>query len=440
MTRRAAFLLLVVCAMPVAHAQERAPLRLTLKQAIELGLKNNVGVLLAKTGIDEAAGTRERRLAALLPHTVADSLINYQNRNLAVAGISIPGVPLTVPPYSFVDFRVAATQPLVDRQAYHDWKASAKAETGAALTYRDVRDLVVRQTAALYLAGQAAAAQVDAGNARVTTSIALEQMARDQRDQGLATGVDVVRAQVQLARDRQNVLVAANAYQNSLLALARYIGIDFGTAVELGEPLTFEAAVVPGIGDAVARSLLNRADYLSLAAQRDALEEQRRAADARALPKLSVSGDYGAIGRTSGPLPGIGEIQATVTISLFDRDRTGAKREATSLLDRVNEEIADLARGIEQELRKAVLDLQSTEQQVDVMNAAVDLAERELTLAEDRFRNGVSDNVEVVAAQDAVAATRDDRIAALVRHADAKLALARAMGLTEQQFVSGVSP
>ncbi len=436
-----AMLLMLLCVTPVAQAQERAPLRLTLKQAVELGLKNNLGVLLAKSGIDEAAGTRERRLAALLPHTVADSFFNYQNRNLAVAGLTIPNVPTTVPAFSFMDFRVGATQPLVDRQVYHDWKASQKAEDSAALSYRDARDLVVRQTGALYLAGQTAAAELDAGNARVTTSTALEQLARDQRDQGLATGVDVARAQVQLARDRQNVLVAANAYQIALLALARFLGLDLAAKVELSEPLTFAAMSPPVMTDAVQRALSTRADYLALAVERDGLDEQRRATDARGLPKLSVTGDYGAIGRTSGPLPGIGEIQTTVTIVLFDHDRTGARQEISSRLRRVNEQIADLARGIEEELRKAILDLQSAEQQVTVADAAVTLAEQELALAEDRFRNGVGDNVEVITAQDAVAATRDDRIAALARHADAKLALARAMGIGEQLFAGpGSSP
>ncbi len=436
MKHGAALLVVLSLGAPAARADEGTPMRLTLQQAVELAVKNNIGVLLAKAGVDEAAGTRERRLAALLPHTLADSLVNYQNRNLAAVGLSIPGVPTVVPPFSFIDFRVGASQPLVDRQAYHDWRASIRSEAGAALTYADARDLVIREAAGLYLAAQAAAADGDAASARVTTSVTLEQLARDQRDQGLATGVDVVRAQVQLARDRQHLLVTTNAYQNALLSLGRFLGLDLARPIELAEPLRFDRAAAPDIADAVRRALAARADYLALAAQRDALEEQQRATDARALPRLSVSGDYGALGRTSGPLPGIGQIQATVSMTLFDRDRTGALRELGSRLQRVNDEIADLARGIEQDVRKAALDLQSAADQVEVADAAVDLASRELALAEDRFRNGVSDNVEVVQAQDAVAATRDDRTTALARHADARLALARALGASAQAVSS----
>ena len=257
-----------------ATAQDTGGLRVTLKQAVELALKNNLGVLLAKTEIDEVAGTRARRVAALLPRASADSFINWQNRNLAVAGLSIPGVPPVVGPYAFMDFRVSASQVLIDREAYHDWKASARVEAGAASSYQDVRDLVIREAAGLYLASQSTAAEVEAAGARSVTSIALEKLAEDQRDQGLATGLDVVRAQVQVARDHQNVLVTQNAYRTSLLSLARFIGLDLGQPLELAESLTFDHVSAPAVEDALPGALAVRADYQALLAQRDALDEQ----------------------------------------------------------------------------------------------------------------------------------------------------------------------
>ena len=118
-------------------------------------------------------------------------------------------------------------------------------------------------------------------------------------------------------------------------------------------------------------------------------------------------------------MPGIGEIQGTLSITLFDRDRNGEQKQFASRLQRLNDQMDDLARGIEQEIRKAVLDLESTEQQVAVTQQGLDLAQQELRLAEDRFRNGVTDNIEVVTAQDALSSAQDDRITALARHADA---------------------
>jgi outer membrane protein TolC len=419
-----------------AGAQQAMPQRLTLNEAIALALKNNLSVRVAGTEVDELKGTRERRLASLLPHVSGDLLTNRQNVNLAALGFSsIPSIPIptVIPAFNHYDSRFFASQTLLDRQAYHNWKASEKQEQASKLSYQDMRDLVVRETAGLYLDAQAGAAEVEAAESRVTTSQTLEKLARDQHDQGLATAVDVVRAQVQLARDRQNLLVARDTYQTSLLALARFLGLSPGTPLELAEPLQYRRMQAPSIEQALQTALESRSDYRSLLAQRESLIEQQKASRARYLPKLSINGDYGALGTTHA-MAGIGEIQGTLTVTLFDLDRNGERKELESRVQRLNQQIEDLTRGIEQDLRKALLDLDSAENQVNVTEAAFKLAERELTLAQDRFRNGVTDNIEVVTAQDMLASAQDDRILALARHADAGMALARALGATEKTY------
>jgi outer membrane protein TolC len=425
--------LLLGCATG-AIAQQSVSQRLTMKDAITLALKNNLGVLVAGTRVDEAQGTRDRQLALLLPRVNSDILANRQNRNLQVAGISFPGIPTVIGPFSFYDFRVFANQSLIDGQAYHAWKASQSQEQAAKLDYQDTRDLVIRQAAGLYLQSEFDWAEVQAAESRVVTSQALEKLARDQRASGLATGVDVLRAQVQLARDQQNLLAANDSYQTSLLELARFLGLKPGTPLELAEQLRFQHAQVPDLEQALPAALQARSDYRSLAAQREALLEQKKASHARYYPKLSVGGDYGPQGRNFGSMPEIGEIQGTISVTLFDKDRSGESKQLESRLARLNQQTEDLARGIEEELRKAALDLESTEQQVKVTDAAFELAKQELQLAEDRFRNGVTDNIEVVTAQDALAAAQDDRIAALARHADARMALVRALGASEKIY------
>lgn len=432
--RRVAAIALTVAAFAIHTRAQQTPRRLTLEDAIELALKNNLSVRVADTRIEEAAGTRERQLATLLPRVNGDSLANLENRNLAVLGVSVPGIPTVVGPFAYYDFRVAANQPVIDREAFHNWKASQRQEQATKLDYQDARDLVIRETAGYYLDGESALAEVEASGSRVATSEALEKLARDQHDQGLATAVDVVRAQVQLARDRQTLLVARDNYQTSLLILARFLGLAPGTPLELAEHLEFKHVELPDLEQAAQTALAARPDYRSLLSQRDSLVEQQKASHARYYPSFSLSGDYGALGRTFGSMPGIGEIQGTVSITVFDRDRNGEQKQLASRFDRLNDQLEDLARGIEQEIRKAALDLESAEQQVAVTEVALGLARQELKLAEDRFRNGLTDNIEVVTAQDALAAAQDDRIAALARHADARAALARALGATERNY------
>jgi outer membrane protein TolC len=428
-----AMIIVLVCGTTMG-AQQAGPQKLTLNDAIALALKNNLSVRVAGTQVSEAQGTREREFSVLLPRVTGDSFAKLQNSNLAILGVSVPGIPTVVGPFAYYDFRAAANQSLINRQAYHSWKASQDEERAAQLDYQDARDLVIRQTAGYYLAAESALAEVQAAESRVNTSVALKKLAQDQRDQGLATGIDVVRAQVQLARDQQVLLVARDNYETSLLVLARFLGLQPGAPLQLAEQLEFKHVELPSLDQAVQTALLTRPDYRALFSQRESLAQQQKASHDRYYPTFSISGDYGALGRNFGAMPGIGEIQATVSVTLFDRDRNGEQKQLASQAQRLDAQMQDLARGVEEEIRKAVLDLQSTEQQVTVTQQALDLAQKELTLAEDRFRNGVTDNIEVITAQDAVAAAQDDRISALATHADASAALARALGGTEQNY------
>jgi outer membrane protein TolC len=407
-----------------------------MRQAITLALKNNLSVRVAGTQVDEASGTQVRRRSALEPLVTSAAFANLQDRNLQAFGFSFPGfpVPLTTGGFGTYDFRVFAQQPVVDRQAYHSYQSSKRQLDATKLTYQDMRDLVIRQAAGYYLDAQAAAAEVQASESRVVTSRALAKLAVDQHSAGLATQVDVLRAQVQLQRDQQNLLVARDTYQTALLVLQRYLGLRPGAPLELAEQLEFHTIAPPDPEQALPAALEARADYRSLRAQHEALVEQQKASRARYLPRLSINGDYGAFGRNFGAIPGVGQIQGTVTFTVFDRDRKGEQRELASRLQRVDVQIADLERGIEQDLRKALLDLDSAAKQVSVTQAGVDLAESELKLSEDRFRNGVTDNIEVITAQGSLQTAQDDHITALARHADARMALARALGATEQIY------
>jgi outer membrane protein TolC len=406
-----------------------------LHDAIERGLQANLSVLVAETRVEETEGTRTRRLsAALLPRVRGQSYANVQSRNLRAFGISFPGVPEVVGPFSNFDFRVYADQNIVDLQSYRSLKASERALEAGKLDYQDARDLIIRSIAGLYLNSQSAAARVDAAQSRVNTSNILYKLAKDKHDAGTATGVDLLRAQVQLANDRQALLVAQNQYKQSLLALARNLGMRPSTPIELAEPLRYEPKAAPPLDTLLPAALQSRPDYQSLSAQREALLEQQGASRARYLPKLSVNGNYGALGRSIGSAQGLGLIQGQLDVTLFDRDRSGEAQELASRVKRIEEQIADLRLGIEQEIQEALLNLQSASEQVAVAKDGQDLAQRELELAQDRFQSGVTNNVEVSTAQDELARAQENYIVAVSGHVDAKFALARAAGNAEKNI------
>jgi outer membrane protein TolC len=273
----------------------------------------------------------------------------------------LPGIPIpkVVGPFSNYDFRVYAQQNVLDLQSYRGLKASERAVDAGKLDDQDARDLIVRVIAGLYLNAQSAAARVEVAQSRVRDSDALLKLARDKHDTGTATGVDVLRAEVQLANDKQAVLVAENQYKQSLLSLARNLGMNPGAPLELAEPLRYQPLSQPESETLVPAALETRADYLSLDRQRQGLVEQQSANRARLYPKVSINGNFGAIGRSIGGVEPTGLIQGQIDFTVFDRDRKGEAQELASRVKRIDDQIADLRRGIEENLSEAMLNLDS---------------------------------------------------------------------------------
>jgi outer membrane protein TolC len=428
-------LLTVFLSACLVNADDSAkPYPLSIDGAITKGLQANVNVLVAGTKLDEAAGTRERKLSGYLPHVHVETPVAYQTRNLKAQGISFPNVPSVVGPFTSYDFRVYGDQTIFDLQNYHSIKSSDKDQIARKYDYEDARHQVINQVAVNYIVAAYAAAKVDTAESRVRTSEALEKLAKDQKDAGVADGLDVLRAQVQLANDRQNLLATRNSAQQTLLVLARSIGIDLGTPIKLTDKLLFKKLETPQIEQAVAIALGNRPDYRSLYAQRESLEEQIKSSKSRYLPKITLSGNYGGSGLQLSGIEPSGVIQGNLVFTLFDMDRSGERVELESRLKRIDQQIADQRLGIEQDIREALLNLESAADQVLVAKGGLDLAERELQFASDRFRNGVANNIEVVNAQDSLARAFDNHINAIAQHCEAKIALARALGNTEKIY------
>jgi outer membrane protein TolC len=419
-------------------AQQPAPYRLTLQEAILKALQANLNVLEARTRVQEDEGARQRSLsAALLPRVNAEAYANYQNRNLRAFGISVPGLSLpdVVGPFSNYDFRIYSQQNVVDLERYRALKASERSLDAGRMDERDARDLIARVIAGLYLNAQSAQARVEAAQTRVTDSSTLLKLAKDKHDAGTATGVDVLRAQVQLANDKQALLEARNQYQQSLLELARNLGMSPGTPLELAEPLQYRDLAQPQAEDLLPAALAVRADYLSLDRQRQSLLEQQRANRARFYPRLSINGNIGELGRSIGSSATTGLIQGQIDFTVFDRDREGEAQQLASRIQRIEDQIADLGRGVEEDIREALLNLDSAAEQVSVAADGRNLAQRELEEAQDRFQAGTANNVEVVTAQDELARAQENYILAVSGHVDAKYALARALGDTEKNIL-----
>jgi outer membrane protein TolC len=413
------------------------PRPLSVKEAVQLALQNNLGLLLQEESETTARGAHWRALADLLPNVNGSLRESRQVINLEAYGF--PAKPSIIGPFNIFDARVYLSQAVVDVEHLNDAKAASLNAKAAKYGITTARDLVVLVTVNLYLESVATASRVEMTRAQMETADQLLKQAQDLKDAGLVAGIDVLRAQVQLQTQRQRVIAAENDYDKSKLQLARAIGLPVGQPLTLTDKIPYGAMPVPPLEQVLPKALESRADYLAAKSLVEAAEASRAAANGTLLPSLHVDADFGAIGQTFGSAHSTYTVAANVRVPIFEGGRANARRaEAGSALRQRQAELDDLRGRIELEVRSALLDLKSADEQVQAAQTNVQLATETLTQARDRFAAGVAGNLEVTQAQEAVASASETYIAALYGHNLAKASLARAIGIAESAVTAYV--
>ena len=223
--------------------------------------------------------------------------------------------------------------------------------------------------------------------------------------------------------------MARNALEKDKLALARTIGLPLGQSFTLTDKAPYAAFDEIDIEAAIREAKANRKDLAAMVEQTKAAEEQRKAATADRLPTFTFTGDYGDIGTTLAHSHGTGDATGTLSVPLFKEFALRGEAEtAQAQLDTARAQLSDKGAQVDADVRDALLDIESAQKQVEVTQSSVALANEELKEAQERYANGVSDNLGVSEAQQSVAQANDQYVTSLYRHNVAKLSLARALG------------
>lgn len=420
-------------------------LPLSLTDAIERGLQHNLGVILGEQGRATAEASRRRVLSELLPRLGGRLGENIQKVNLAAFGFSgFPGVPELIGPFSIVDARVTASQPLVDLRALRNYRAADQQVEAVRYSYQNTRDLVVLVVAGLYLQALAGKSRIDAVQAELQFAETSYNHAVDLKNSGLVPAIDVLRAQVQRQSVEQRLIVAENDFEKDKLNLARAIGLPPSQTITLSQPVPYVPLPVMTADQALTRAYEGRSDYRSALTSVKAAETSLAAARAARYPVLTLDGDYGLIGRNVHDSRATFTAAATVRFPIFEGGRIASDIQAAEItLAQRQAEADDLRGSIEAEVRTDLLDVQAAARQVEVARSSVNLSEQQLEQAQDRFVSGIVNNLEVVQAQEAVAQAHENYIGSLNAFNLAKAQLAKAMGLVEKayrEFLLGEKP
>jgi outer membrane protein TolC len=411
-------------------------LPLSLQDAIDRGLKQNLGLLLSSSDVTNARGQRWQQLSALLPHVSATPYGDVSQVNLAEFGFSfhIPGVniPSVVGPFSYFDARANLSQSLFDWSAVNKTRASEQQVKAAEYTYKDARDMVVLAVGYAYLQAIADEASIEAVNAQVQTAQALYDQASDQVKAGTSPAIDALRARVELQTRQQQLIQAKNDFSIQKLSLARAIGLAPGQQFDLTDKSPYQPLEMLSVDEALKRAYDSRSDYQAALASVRAAEFSRKAAEAGYYPTLSFTSDYGIAGQHFDSNHGVFDVRGTLNIPIFTGGAVrGDVLQAGAQLQQARDRVENLRGQIDTDVRTALFNLQSASELVTVAQSNIDLAEQTLAQSRDRFAAGVTDTVEVVQSQEAVATAHQNYISSLYSYNYAKISLARAMGAAE---------
>lgn len=410
-------------------------LPLSLQDAIARGLKQNLGVLLSSADIRSARGQRWEQLSALLSHVTAAPYVAASEIDLAELGFSsLSGVkiPPSVGPFSYFDARVALTQSLFDWKAINATRAAGQSLKSAEYSYKDARDLVVLAVGFTYLQAIADEARIETAEAQVKTALALYDQATDQVTAGTSAAIDGLRAKVEFQTRQQQLIQAKNNFAIQKLTVARVIGLPPGQEFELTDKSPYQPFEGVTLDEALKRAYASRSDYQAAMTDVRAAEFSRRAAVAGYLPSLSFDADYGAGGAHPSTATQVFDVRGTLSIPIFQGGSVhGELLQADARLEQSQERLDNIRAQIDSDVRTALLNLQSSAELVSVARSNIDLAEETLAQSRDRFSAGVTDTVEVVQSQQAVASAHEQYISSLYNYNFAKISLVRALGIAE---------
>jgi outer membrane protein TolC len=413
-------------------------LSLSLQEAIDRGLKQNLGLLLSHADVGAARGQRWEALSALLPHVtaspyVAESKVNIDELGFGgfVTAFHLPSA--SIGPFSYFDARANLTQKLFDWRSINATRSANESLKAASYTFKDARDLVVLAVGYTYLQAIADEARIETAEAQVQTAQAVYDQATDQINAGTSPDIDGLRAKVELQTRQQQLIQARNNFAIQKLTVARVIGLASGQEFEFADRSPYQPIENITVDEALKRAYDSRSDYLAAMNDVRAAEFSRKAAIGGYLPSLSVDADYGLGGAHPSNATPVADVHGTLTIPIFQGGSVhGDVLQADARLEQTRERLESLRAQVDADVRAALFNLQSSAEQVNVARSNIDLAEQTLIQSRDRFSAGVTDTVEVTQSQETVASAHEQYISSLYDYNYAKISLVRALGISEQ--------
>ncbi len=435
----AALAAIALAATAAVAAAAEAPQRLTLAEAVSVAAQRSAGVATAHLKADEATARVSQARAGLLPSVTGQVSMVDRTFNLYALGISLPTAPGQAPypalqgPVYDSEARVKVSQPLVDLSTWQKVRASRLGVLGARADLGVTSEAAAQGAALAYLRATRAAAVERARAEDLELAKTLEGLAEAQLQAGTSPSIDVTRARTQVAASEGALAIARNQRDRARIDLARALGLDPATPIEVADTLSAEMAASGAPGsepEAIAFALEHRDELRGEQARLAKARADRSATARERIPRLDVSADWGRSGEHFGDAINTYSYALALTLPLVDGFRREGKIAEQRAIERESEvREKDLRDQVEADVSGALLDLASGQDQLRIASQRLELAREEVSQATERFTSGVAGNIEVINAQASLVRARDADVDARFAVASARVSLARATGV-----------
>jgi outer membrane protein len=413
-------------------------LLLTLDQAVGLALKQNPTAQIAILQAAQSEQDKNIARSDLLPQANAKISDEAQKVNLLAqfgGRTPFPGFPKTLGPYQVFSAGPTFGAPVFDLTLWRRYQAAQNTVNASKANSLSTREQVILLVVSQYIGTLRAVANVEASQSRVELAQALYDQAADLQKEGVGTGIDTLRANVELQNEKQRLLEAENDRETSLYGLSKLLNLDPRQRIELGDSLSFFDTPQPEVEPSIEAALAERQEWKSLESQIKSAEFQKKASQDSRLPSLRFDGDFAYVGTSGSTTLPTYTYQASVNLPLFTGGRIHAEIVRADLeIRKLGQQKADLRNQIALDVKTALLNLSSARSEVQVANLGVQLSREEVDQARDRFKAGVANNIEVIQAQDSLSRANDNQIVALYRFNQARADLARSIGQMEKVY------
>jgi outer membrane protein len=430
-----------------ASAQDKPPLpatppaatvRLSLQQSVALALKQNPTQQIAILNAAESVQDKNITRADLLPQAnfrLADSA-NRVNIRAQFGGTQVfPGIPGHVGPYQIFSAGPSFGSNIFDFSLWKRYQAARSNVDAAKADSLSTREQVILLVVSQYIGTLRNVANVEASKSRVDLAQALYDQAADLQKEGVGTGIDTLRANVELQNERQRLIEAENGRDSSLFGLSKLLNLDPRQNLELADSLSFFDTPQPDVEASIEQALNARQEWKSIEAQTRSAQLEKASARYERLPSARFDGNWAYLGSSSATGIPTYQYEASLNFPLFTGGRIRAEVAKAGLeLEKIEQQKLDLRNQIALDVKTALLNLESARSEVKVANLGVQLAKEEVDQARDRFRAGVANNIEVISAQDSLSRANDNQIAALYRFNQARADFARSVGQMEMTY------